>query len=791
MAADGSIVIETNIETAKAKNKVDKLAIDIEKQIAKVNKLAEAQENALNGKISSDAGNKRIAALEKQREKEKNALSEYYRERANIEESTNVDLSKAETQEQTENTLEVEKIQLAQLDEKYEKKLKALADTERKIEEESAAAERSSAEQQKYIDELIAKLEEYESKRAEIKERYESSMTGNEAEDAGFKMSMDNELAELDAQYAPVRTELESAENVLERIKEREAEAAKEAEKYGEELAAAQNTLERMQLDEEKAKQRLAELLATPSLMQEELDAARESFNKFSEHLKRLAKRVFVFTVISTALRSTRTYLNDALEGNEQFSKSLAQLRGTLRTAFQPVLDFVIPVLQALINVLNTAMSYIARFTSWLFGTTVDASRAAAEALYDQANATSAAGSAADKAKRQLSGLDEMNTWQSDSSSGGGGGSSASVDFTPYDKIKSSMSELDVFIGGAFLVLGAILAFTGVSVPLGIALMVMGAMQIASALSLDWDTMPDNIKKALTSVMTALGAAKLVIGAILAFSAINIPLGIALMLIGAAELATAAALNWNTIKDKLTGEMAKYWGILFGGLFVVGLLLTFAGALPLGIALMLAGAVGLVTVTALNWNALLDKFKEVWSKVRSWFKSQVKKYISREYWLEVLNKAFDALPSAVKLAIAVAIKLLNKLIGWINEKFQITLGDSKLAQAIGVEPKTYKFMSLDKLPEDVSMLAHGAVIPPNREFLAVLGDQKYGRNLEAPESLIRQIVREESPRGNDNAVGYYEFVANLNSKTLFDEVIAQAKIKKRVTGKNPFALGGT
>lgn len=40
-------------------------------------------------------------------------------------------------------------------------------------------------------------------------------------------------------------------------------------------------------------------------------------------------------------------------------------------------------------------------------------------------------------------------------------------------------------------------------------------------------------------------------------------------------------------------------------------------------------------------------------------------------------------------------------------------------------------------------LAEGAVIPPNQEFLAILGDQKSGRNIETPESLIRQIMREE------------------------------------------------
>ena len=44
----------------------------------------------------------------------------------------------------------------------------------------------------------------------------------------------------------------------------------------------------------------------------------------------------------------------------------------------------------------------------------------------------------------------------------------------------------------------------------------------------------------------------------------------------------------------------------------------------------------------------------------------------------------------------------------------------------------------------IPRLAQGAVIPPNREFLAVLGDQSRGNNIEAPEELIRQIVREEA-----------------------------------------------
>ena len=43
-----------------------------------------------------------------------------------------------------------------------------------------------------------------------------------------------------------------------------------------------------------------------------------------------------------------------------------------------------------------------------------------------------------------------------------------------------------------------------------------------------------------------------------------------------------------------------------------------------------------------------------------------------------------------------------------------------------------------------ALAAEGAIIPPNREFAAVLGDQSSGMNIETPERLLREIVREES-----------------------------------------------
>ena len=83
----------------------------------------------------------------------------------------------------------------------------------------------------------------------------------------------------------------------------------------------------------------------------------------------------------------------------------------------------------------------------------------------------------------------------------------------------------------------------------------------------------------------------------------------------------------------------------------------------------------------------------------------------------------------------------------------------------------------------IPYLAQGAVIPPNKEFMAVLGDQKNGNNIEAPENLIRRIVREESGNGKG---GTYNVTAQVNRRTLFNLVLEEGKVRRTITGKNPF-----
>lgn len=88
----------------------------------------------------------------------------------------------------------------------------------------------------------------------------------------------------------------------------------------------------------------------------------------------------------------------------------------------------------------------------------------------------------------------------------------------------------------------------------------------------------------------------------------------------------------------------------------------------------------------------------------------------------------------------------------------------------------------------IPRLATGAVIPPQSEFLAVLGDQKRGTNIETPESLLRQIMREELQSRDSGGSRTYRFTAQVNRRVLFDEMMEEARARQDQSGNNPFEL---
>lgn len=186
------------------------------------------------------------------------------------------------------------------------------------------------------------------------------------------------------------------------------------------------------------------------------------------------------------------------------------------------------------------------------------------------------------------------------------------------DEIKLLLGALTAVVGGALLAVGAILAFSGVSLPLGIALMMGGATSLIAAIALNWNSLKGNLESAIHAITILVSGATLGIGAILAWTGVNIPLGIALMAMGAVGLAAASPINWNSLIDKIEAVLQEI-GITVGlASLALGAVLAFTGVgLPLGIGLMAAGAASLIAGVALNWNTITDKISSVLDSLKS------------------------------------------------------------------------------------------------------------------------------------------------------------------------------
>lgn len=623
--------------------------------------------------------------------------------------------------------------------------------------------------------------------------------------------------------------------------------------------------------------------------------AAKEAdkrLKKFSDRVKVLARRVLVFSLITRALRSLKDYMWEAIQTNDEAMAAVGRLKGALRTLAQPILNVLIPAFTVLVNVITQVVNALSKLVSMIFGTTADESARAAENLYNQQKALSGVGGAAKKASKSLASFDEINKLSGDSSSGGGGASAPNFVSSMKDQISAVAS---LFVGAGLLALGAILTFSGINIPLGIALMAIGALTIYSAVSENWGAIKEALQGELGSIVAIVSIALLALGAIFVFGGVNIPLGLGLLVLGAVGLAATIAANWGVIKEALQGEVGQIvavvstallalgavllftgagialglglilvgaaglaaaivpnWesivealqgplgeviGIISAALLVLGVVLLFTGAgVPLGLGLIAVGAVGLAAAIAPNWNFLLDKLKGVWEDIKAWFNNTViggllkaKEKIA-EWGHNVIGKVKDVLgihsPSTETTQMGDYMMQglangINENQGLVLEQFQLVLdnidaeflvweenfmtgfskfsaefnkawlahwsltnrnfviqwnyiidsfqrginnvidGLNRLVAAAnslsGLTGRHYGSVSrvnIAKLP--IPKLATGAVIPPNREFMAVLGDQKSGTNIETPLATMvqafKQALAESGYNGGSEAV---------------------------------------
>lgn len=198
--------------------------------------------------------------------------------------------------------------------------------------------------------------------------------------------------------------------------------------------------------------------------------------------------------------------------------------------------------------------------------------------------------------------------------------------------------------------------------------------------------------------------------------------------------------------------------------------------------------------TSTLWNGMKANAKETWenimtivgNKVAAIRDAIVNKFTSaRNRVVEIFGGIRDTIRNILNKVIGIvnrAIGTVNSAIGGIESAF--SFGPWEVPTPFG--KKTIGFSATFPRVPTVPYLAKGAVIPPRSEFLAVLGDQKQGNNIETPEVLLRKIVREES--GGQQSSGNYRFTAQINRRTVFDEIIEEARLRRDTSGRNPFEL---
>lgn len=527
---------------------------------------------------------------------------------------------------------------------------------------------------------------------------------------------------------------------------------ANSVDNIGNQLRAAETDLDGAKKKAGEVSDRIREAEANTSRFGDATETAGIRMQKLVTRVEKLAKRVFIFSMITAALRSVRTWLVEIVKSDQEASAAMAQLKGALLTLAQPLVQVIVPAFALLVRVIAAVVTQIARLVAAISGKSLSSAAASAKALNAQTKALKGTGKAAKDAGKSLASFDEINQLSSSSSGAGGGASADAIapDFSFMDEVDGRLKK----IADAVIFIGAGLAAWKLSSLLpgmlgtvakklaGIALAVGGLMLLWDGLSDAWNNGVDwgNLIEILG------GAAAAALGLYLTFGKVGA--GIGLIVAGATMVVTA----FRDIID--SGVNLKNTLLLIAGIVATGLgFFVLTGSV---IPLVIAGIASIVTAI-LAWTGNLGDFvagiKQIFSGLAEFIGS---------VFTGDMDAAFNGLTNIVKGFANTVLSIVNAIIGvatkalnWIISKLNSISFDIP-DWVPGVGGKTFG-VNIPMIPDyKIPALAQGAVIPPNREFLAVLGDQRSGTNIETPLATMvqafKQALAESGYSGSSEAV---------------------------------------
>lgn len=543
-----------------------------------------------------------------------------------------------------------------------------------------------------------------------------------------------------------ITAELKDQETLLKAQDKDAARLAAEYTKVYDQVQATTESLDRAKIEAGALQQRLAQAPSSLEMMGPAIEKAQKSMNRFSLRLREVIRSALIFTVISQGLASLRKWMGNVIKTNDETVAAVGRLKGALLTLAQPLVNVIIPAFTTLANILTRVISLIAQALSSLFGSTIDQSAEAAKNLYDETEAIEGVGDAAKGAGKSLASFDEINQLSGGSVGATGGGGDASSTIEPDFSFLDMLDERLDKIAKAVLLIGTGFALwkIGSALPsmLGSVLKKVGALAIAiGGLIVFWDGLTDAWKNGVDfgnlAEMIA-GAAVAVTGLYLAFGKMGA--GIGLVISGIAMFVTGIQ---DMLKNGMNFEnmLLTIAGMLSAG---IGIGLMTGSWIPLliaGIASILLAIVNLAGEGDMLIQGLKDVFGGLIDFVVGVFTGD---------WTKAWNgvvKIFKGIWNTILSIVGSVVNLIIDGINWLISKLN-TIQFSIPDWVPVVGGKSYGINISPVKKWEIPYLARGAVIPPNREFLAVLGDQKQGTNIEAPADLIRQIVRSELANAN-------------------------------------------
>ena len=571
----------------------------------------------------------------------------------------------------------------------------------------------------------------------------------------------------------------------------------------------------------DKAKVAAGELIANTEQERREREAENSALAKagqyaarFRDQVKSLARSMLVFSVITAALTALRKQIKAAIETSAEASDAFARLKGALLTLAAPLMDVLIPALTWLMNLLAAIVSEIVTIISILSGESKKSMEASGKNLYKEAAAIDATGKAAKEATDALAAFDEINKLSTTTSVGGvGGGASAIAPDFDFDE-GPMMEKLDKVFQKINDIFKAIRAGLEIVVD-----------------DLKWSFDKKAIPKSKATWLTVLTA---LLGATLGAAFGGITGGVIGLSLGVLLGLYLVGLDPETWKTEMDAEDAwivvitALLGALLGSVFlgitggvagfslgaILGLYLTgFAegdeehggksqllSELIVVLCALLGAVIGSIvtpgvgTVVGMGLGLILGL--SIYS-VRKDPKKGTQRLVSigRSVLLGLLAGVLGVGLAALGIVSAGTAFIISAAIGLALKFFVDSVDDSKVRKATSgftgtrvstkapARSRRVAAQSLDgnaPVYNDIPQLAHGAVIPPNKEFLAVLGDQKSGTNVEAPLSTIKQAVMEALAQGSREPINVNLVV---DGKTLARVVVPNINNMTRAAGK--------